>query len=67
MTKRKLTPVQETLYSKLMGVGSNLKLSYDQWKKLADTKSFDASFNALLVRGWVKRVHPESDHFELVP
>ncbi len=50
-----------------MGVGSNLKLSYDQWKKLADTKSFDASFNALLVRGWVKRVHPESDHFELVP
>lgn len=66
---RKLTTTQENLLKELKEIyapGSALK--YDTLKILCECKSFDATFNALLEKGYVERVPSDdfSNRYKLV-
>ena len=68
---RKLTTTQQELLDEMKKFLStwsqNNGLPYDTIKGLCDCKSFDSSFNALLDKGYIERVHTDdfSNKFKL--
>lgn len=51
-----MTPTQKNLYSILQKYMTTVSpMHYDKLKNLCEFKTFDATFNALLNKGYVKR------------
>ena len=66
MNKKKLTLVQGTLLDKLSAYISKNKytaVDYQVLKSLCKTKSFDASFNALLNKNYLNRLENENKYY----
>lgn len=66
---KQLSDQQKSLFIDLKKyIGKNTSLEYDKLKKLCGCKSFDTSFNALLLKGYIKRVETSdfSNKFKLV-